>query len=142
MQLDLLDLDENHQIPPPPLSSPPPPPFLPRAKPNFIIVPQRIINIVDIKFDEDPYNVTLYGILSADEYKREIRDVNNALQSCRSTFLDHALMFSGPALLPLIPWAIRSKQRKKERRETMEGCIDEFNRRHPDLTMRWQVSAI
>lgn len=131
--------NDGSSLPPPPPSSLPPPPTTNSSRPGrYIIVPQRVVNLVDIKFEEDPFLVTLHGIMTPDAYKDEIKRVNAALHDARATYIDHALLFSGAALLPLIPWAIRSKRNKKKRRRILEYYVDEFNSRNPSLRMIWQ----
>ena len=79
------------------------------------------------------------GIMNAEEFSQAMMRINDALQHCRSTTVDHALLGMGPALLPLIPWAIRNKQHKKQRRQIMSRCVGDFNRSHSDLFMRWET---
>ena len=110
-----------------------------RKAPKFIIVPQRRINGDDLKFEDDPWLVPLYGLLSAKEYKREIGALNAELIACRATTFDHLLLISGPFMAPLALWFYRNKQRKLKRRAIMEGLVERFNRDHPTLLMRWQT---
>ena len=111
---------------------------------KFIVVPQRQINFgCDIKFEEDPMVVKLGGLMKGDEYAQSICPINDALKECRSTNLDHALLAMGPAMLPLIPWAIRSKQHKQMRRKIIQRCIASFNKTNTlGLTMRWQTRPV
>ena len=115
-----------------------------KADMKFIVVPQRLINFgCDIKFEEDPFQVTLGGLMMGDEYRQSICPINDALKECRSTNLDHALLMMGPAMLPLIPWALRSKQHKQMRRKIMQRCIANFNKTNTlGLTMRWQTRPV
>jgi hypothetical protein len=105
-----------------------------------IIVPLRIINFgSDIKFEEDPFNVTLHEIMDPFDYSNSIRKINEELEKCRASAVDHALLSAGPAMIPLIPWVIRHKMRKNSRRKILAQCIETFNKEHSQLFMRWQV---
>lgn len=105
-----------------------------------LFVPHRVINMgMDIKFEDDAYNVRLNGLMSGEDYSQTVKFINEALLKCRATTVDHALLGMGPMLLPLIPWAIRQKQHKKQRRQIIERCVNDFNSSHPELFMRWQT---
>ena len=105
-----------------------------------IDIPQRSVNMgMDIKFEDDPYNVKLNGIMTADEFIAVVKDINAALLECRATTLDHTLLMMGPTMLPLIPWAIRSKMHKTQRKKIMKRCVESFNHHNPLLVMRWQT---
>ena len=92
---------------------------------------------MDIKFEDDPYLISFNNVMKADDYVREIQIINTSLERCRATKFDQYLLFSGAMLLPLIPWSIRNKKHKKERKEIMTRCVKEFNHKHPKLVMRW-----
>ena len=106
-----------------------------------ITVPQRVINFgVDFKFEEDPYHVLLNGVMSAEDYVAAICPINDALKECRATNLDHALLMAGPAMLPLIPWALRHKSQRQQRRKIMQRAVNQFNLSNTlSLVMRWQT---
>jgi len=105
-----------------------------------IVVQHRTINMgADIKFEEDAMKVQLNGIMTALEYVNAITNINEALHACRATTLDHALLLMGPTMLPLIPWAIRNKQHKNERRQIMRQCVENFNTSFPLLYMKWDT---
>lgn len=107
---------------------------------SVIIVPIRIINFgSDIKFVEDPFNVTLHEMMDPFDYSTSIRKINEELEKCRANAVDHALLSAGPAIIPLIPWVIRDKMRKNLRRKIIAQCIETFNKEHPQLYMRWQI---
>lgn len=111
-----------------------------RSGNEIIICPIRTINGgLDIKFDNDPYNVTLYGILSPDDYTNAMNIINNELLQCRSSNVDAALLMMGPLLIPLIPYAIRQRQSKTLRKRIMKRCVLNFNQQNPDLYMRWDT---
>jgi hypothetical protein len=102
-------------------------------------VPQYTVNINDIKFEEDPFNISLQGLLTKAQYAKTIREINLLLKSCRATSLDHALLVSGTGMLPLIPWAIRKKKRSKKRKALMQTAAENFNAEYPELLMRWET---
>jgi len=107
---------------------------------EIIICPIRTINGgLDIKFDNDPFNITLHGIMSPDDYTNAMNIINNELLQCRSTNVDVALLMMGPILVPLIPYAIRQIQFKKLRRRIMKRCVLEFNQQNSDLYMRYDT---
>jgi len=101
---------------------------------------QYSVNIgMDIKFEEDSFNLDTKGIITKTAYTAAMRQINIDLQACRATTLDKGLFFSGTAMLPLIPWAIRTKKREVKRRKIMLLGVDNFNRENPTLFMRWEV---
>ena len=156
MSHDLLDgySDSTTPLAPPPPPANPPPKLedlgggapgveaaVPKASSKFIAVPQRIVNGgVDFKFEEDPMLVKLGGVMKADDYVQAICPINDALKECRATSVDYALLMMGPAMLPLIPWAYRDKQRKTKRKKIMQRSVMNFNRTNTlNLVMRWQT---
>jgi hypothetical protein len=107
---------------------------------KIICVDYRVVNMgSDIKFEDDPFNVQLFGIMDPLGFSTSMKRINSELERCRASNIDHALLTAGPALLPLIPWAIRQKRRKALRRQVMEKCVEHFNKEHPQLFMRWQT---
>jgi hypothetical protein len=135
-----------------------------------IVCEKREISLgLDIKFEDDPFNVKLHGIkiisinylslsntiyqkqyiyyvtiylkgiMHPSDYTSEMNKINEALKECRSTNVDFALLSMGATMLPLIPFAIRLKKHKKQRKKIMARCVNEFNKEHSDLFMRWQT---
>jgi len=114
-----------------------------QPRPTYIIVDYRTINFgADIKFQDDPFHVSLHGLLTADEYRRAIGSINSALYACRATNLDHALLLMGPSMISLIPWALRTKKHKKQRRSIIQNCVSRFNSDNPNLVMRWETRPV
>jgi hypothetical protein len=108
-------------------------------RPIFIEIPQYTVNINDIKFDEDSFNISLQGLLTKSQYTKCVREINLLLKTCRATNMDHALLMAGPGgLLPLIPWAIRKKKRSAKRKKIMQTFAEQFNSEYPELFMRWE----
>jgi hypothetical protein len=106
----------------------------------MIHVDLRVVNMgMDIKLEDDPFQLQLNGVMKADELVSEIQIINRELETCRATSVDQALLLMGPMMLPLIPYAIRKKAATKKRRKIMEMCVRNFNNRHPDLLMRWMT---
>lgn len=133
----------NDNVPTDSDSTPPPVPTTSSRGPQYIIVDVRYINMgADIKFNDDPFSTQLHGIMTADEFRRAIGSINNALYPCRATTLDHALLMMGPAMLPLIPWAIRSKKHKKQRKNIIKTAVSQFNSQNPHLSMRWDTKPL
>jgi hypothetical protein len=111
--------------------------------PDIIAVPMRHVNMgFDIKFEEDPFNVKLHGIITPREYTNVIAMINKALEDCRQSPTDQSLFFMGPALLPLIPWVMRNKKLKDMRRKIMKRVVGDFNNNYVHLTMRWQTRPL
>ena len=132
------DSDGTPRIAPPPIQVPRSAYGTPLV--TRIEVEQRFINFgQDLKFEDDPFNVTLHGLMKSEEYRIAITKINDELKECRATSLDHTLLAMGPLMLPLIPWAIRNKMNKKKRKKIMESCMMEFNKEYPHLYMRWET---
>jgi hypothetical protein len=112
------------------------------VKPKIVCidVPSRYVNGgLDIKFEEDPFNVPLHGIMTAGDYEASIRDLNERLVECRASKVDFALIGMSPLLLPLVYFALRSKKQKKLRRSIIRQFVVDFNRQYPHLVMRWST---
>lgn len=115
-----------------------------KSAPSFlrarcIICEARYINGgMDIKFEADPFNTTLHGILGADEYSAAMDDLNDRMRQCRSSYVDKSLLIAGPLLFPLIPFALRKKAKSKLRRRIITRFVNDFNRQYTGLLMRWQ----
>eukprot|EP00750_Incisomonas_marina_P001144 INCI10947.1.p1 GENE.INCI10947.1~~INCI10947.1.p1 ORF type:complete len:174 (-),score=29.92 INCI10947.1:417-938(-) len=86
-----------------------------------VVVPAYAINGgADIKWESDPCDLDLKGILSPQEYFTAITTLNEAVSHARAKPIDTVLAVSaGFLLLPLIPWAIRHrKHRTKHKKNT------------------------
>lgn len=103
-----------------------------------IVVPQRTVNGgFDFKFEVDPYNVKLHGLMTAAEYTTAISTINDYIKPARQTSGDTALILMGPLLLPLAVWGVRHSKLMKKRKRLLNVCIENFNNLHPTLYMRW-----
>ena len=103
-----------------------------------IVVPQKAIQGgTDCKFISDPYRLELHGMMSPEEYTSSIEQVNKRLKKARATFIDGALLVTGPLLVPLMLWGIRHRGQVKKRKRKLKKAILEFNAQYPHLLMRW-----
>ena len=105
---------------------------------RMIRVPQRAIQGgLETKFDPDPYGIALRGLLTPPQYTAAISALNHTIHPARSNNLDAALLATGPLILPLAIWGVRHRGQVKKRKRLLLRGIDDFNRSHPDLLMRW-----
>eukprot|EP00934_Nitzschia_sp_Nitz4_P006896 Nitzschia sp. Nitz4//scaffold252_size28738//5120//5725//NITZ4_008093-RA/size28738-processed-gene-0.24-mRNA-1//-1//CDS//3329544257//6886//frame0 len=103
-----------------------------------IIVPDRMIQGgMDAKFEADPYDVSLHGILTSTEYTQVIEDVNRRLKPSRSGVVDKALLATGVLMVPLALWGVRHSNQKRRRKRLLQSAIQEFHAQYPHLLMRW-----
>ena len=105
---------------------------------RMIRVPQRVIQGgLEAKFDPDPYGLALHGLLNPPQYTAAVSALNRALHPARSNNLDAALLATGMLILPLAVWGVRHRGQMKKRKRLLLRGIDDFNRSHPELLMRW-----
>lgn len=103
-----------------------------------IVVPQRVINGgFDFKFEADPYNVNLRGFMSQEEYTDVITALNDTIAPARSKAADTILLASGVLMVPLAIWGARHRMLTKRRKKLLQQYIQDFNRNHASLHMRW-----
>lgn len=103
-----------------------------------IVVPQRPIQGgFDVKFEADPYDVDLKGILTNEQYTDAITSINDKLRPSRSGAIDKALLGVGVLLVPLALWGIRHSNQNRRRKRLLKQAIDDFNSSNPTLLMRW-----
>lgn len=103
-----------------------------------IIVPSRAVNGgFDFKFETDPYDVKLHGIMTATQYTDTMQQFNDQLKPSRSKKLDSALLATGVLMVPLAVWGVRHGYLTKKRKRLMKAHIENFNARNPALYMRW-----
>jgi len=90
------------------------------------------------KFEEDPYDVELNGIMTNEEYTAAIAAINKRIRKARPGKVDGALLATAPLLLfPLAIWGVRHSRQMKKRKRFLNQGIDEFNAANPTLLMRW-----
>lgn len=89
------------------------------------------------KFEEDPYDVELRGILTADEYRAAVAGINRRIKKARPGKADGALLAAGALMVPLVIWGVRRSRQMKKRKRYLNRGIDEFNAANPTLLMRW-----
>lgn len=103
-----------------------------------ILVPQRSVGGgLALKFETDPYNLRLYGLLSAQDYTDAMTSINDKLRPSRAGKIDAVLLATGPLMIPLGVWGIRHSIQVKKRKRLLRDAIQSFNALHPELFMRW-----
>ncbi|KAL9183435.1 hypothetical protein ACHAXT_004291 [Thalassiosira profunda] len=104
-----------------------------RPKRKVIYVPDYSCNGgLDTKFNHFARHARpshLHNLLTADEYEREIRTLNDKIKKTRANAIDKTLLATGPLMVPLAFWGMRhGRQVKRKRKLIEEGCW-EFNER-------------
>ena len=89
------------------------------------------------KFEDDPYDVALHGIMTNDEFSAAIQAINNLIKKARPGKVDGALLAAGPLMVPLMVWGVRHSSQMKKRKKQLHIGIAEFNANNPTLYMRW-----
>jgi len=108
-----------------------------------IVVPQRQVNGgFDLKFESDPYNMNLRGLLTEAEYTKLIDRLNDYIKPARATSLDAGLLATGMLMVPLALWGVRHKHQTRKRKRLLQDFIYEFNAHHRSLIMRWHRKPI
>jgi hypothetical protein len=103
-----------------------------------IIVPQRQVQGgFDFKFETDPYDVKLHGIMTQQQYTTVISAVNKRLKRARAGTIDGVLLVTGPLMLPLVVWGIRHRNQTRRRKQLLKKATEEFHLQNPALLMRW-----
>jgi hypothetical protein len=103
-----------------------------------IIVPQRQVQGgFDFKFETDPYDVKLHGIMTHQQYTTVISAVNKRLKRARAGAIDGVLLVTGPLILPLAVWGIRHRNQTRRRKQLLKKATEEFHLQNPALLMRW-----
>mmetsp|Transcript_28838 Transcript_28838/g.29254 ORF Transcript_28838/g.29254 Transcript_28838/m.29254 type:complete len:177 (+) Transcript_28838:80-610(+) len=92
---------------------------------------------LDYKFETDPYNSELHGLLTVEQYTDAIENLNKKLRPCRAGAIDGALLITGPLLVPLALWGVRHCYQTKKRKRLLKEGIREFNIQYQELLMRW-----
>jgi hypothetical protein len=99
----------------------------------------RFVLLIDSKFETDPYDVKLHGLMTPEQYTEAIENLNDKLRRSRAGKVDAALLAAAPLALltPLVVWGVRHRGRMKRRKRLLKEAIDEFNMRYPAMLMRW-----
>jgi hypothetical protein len=92
---------------------------------------------MEFKFEPDPYDVKLHGILSPEDYTETIDFINRKIKPARANSIDGMLLATGPLLVPLALWGVRHGWQVKKRKRLLQDAIREFNETHPHHWMRW-----
>ena len=85
---------------------------------------------MDQKLDSNypfPKFSNIAKVLPKKEFVRFIEEINEELQKNRANGIDGALLGAGPALLPLIPFVMRKKERAAKNRQIYEKAVLKFN---------------
>lgn len=114
-------------------------PASPQTYNNFrLVVPKRIVQGgFDEKFEDDPYNMDLKGIISFVDYKSAIGKINERIKPARSKKIDGVLLATSILMVPLPVWGARRFRQAKSRKKLLLEAIREFNADYPTLYMRW-----
>jgi hypothetical protein len=108
---------------------------------NRICVPQRTIQGgFDVKFETDPHDIDLKGIMTREQYTDAMTSLNDRLRPSRSGVIDKALLITGPLLVPLALWGFRHSNQTRRRKRLLKKAIEDFNVQNPALLMRWNRS--
>lgn len=91
----------------------------------------------DEKFETDPYNIDLLGLMTVQEYTNAISVLNEKMKAARSKSVDTALLATGVLMVPLALWGVRHGLQQKKRKKLLLDGIENFNFQHPYLFMRW-----
>ena len=88
----------------------------------------------------------LHGLLTTEEYEREITTLNDKIKKARAKSLDVALLASGVLMVPLALWGVRHGKQVKRKRNLIEVGVWEFNQRMSmdgrNLQMIWNRSKV
>ena len=121
-----------------------------KPKTKRIYVPAYSCNGgMDTKFNPHPRHAKpsdLHGILTAEEYAREISTLNDKIKKARSTSVDIALLALGPLMIPLALWGVRHGKQDKRKRTLIEEHVWDFNQRMAmdkrNIQMIWNRSKV
>ena len=89
------------------------------------------------KFETDPYDVELHGLMTSEQYTEAMENLNKKLRPSRAGAIDGALLVTGPLLVPLTLWGVRHRNQTKRRKRLLKEGIHEFNMQYQELVMRW-----
>ena len=121
-----------------------------KPKRKVIYVPTYSCNGgLDTKFNQFARHARpshLHGLLTTEEYKREITTLNDKIKNARAKSLDVALLASGALMVPLALWGVRHGKQVKKKRHLIEVGVSEFNQRMSmdgrNLQMIWNRSKV
>ena len=95
---------------------------------------------LDFKFETDPYDINLHGLLTPEQYTEVMENLNKKLRPSRAGTIDGILLVTGPLLVPLALWGVRHRGQTKKRKRLLKQGIHEFNMQYQELSMRWNRS--
>lgn len=107
-----------------------------------IVVPEYMVNAgYDIKFESDPSDMDLKGIMTPNQFFKTITILNEALSHARAKPVDFFLL-STSTLIPfaLIAWAVRHRKHRKKHKKILVDFLKRFNDTHASrgIRMRWR----
>jgi hypothetical protein len=105
--------------------------------PSISLIISSFSLYTDFKFETDPYDVELHGLMSPEQYTEAIENLNEKLRPSRSGKVDGALLATGPLLVPLALWGVRHRNQTRRRKKLLSEGIHEFNMQYQELIMRW-----
>ena len=107
-----------------------------------IVIPEFMVNGgSDVKWEPDPCDIDLKGIVTPTEYFEEITAINSACAHARAKPVDLALAIgSGFCPLLLIPWGIRHRKMRTKHKKILVEQMRLFNNKFVDrgVRMRWR----
>lgn len=104
----------------------------------FWLILSSIFFLADSKFEIDPYDVELHGLMSPDQYTEAIENLNEKMRKSRAGMVDGVLLATGAlVMVPMVIWGVRHRSRTKKRKKLLKEGIHDFNTRYPELMMRW-----
>ena len=111
-----------------------------------IVIPEYMVNAgYDVKFEADPCELDLKGIISPDDYFAAITQLNEAISHARAKPIDFLLLATS-TILPfgLIAWAVRHRQHKTKHKKILLAELRRFNDAHvaEGLRLRWRRKPV
>lgn len=100
------------------------------------IIPYYKINYgYDIKFDTNPLD--LNSLMTINEYKYVITNINNSIKPARKNKIDLVLLILSPLIIPIIPLFIRQYYKNIRHETLLLKSLKEFNETHSNLILHW-----
>merc|ERR1712232_1032154 len=119
-----------------------------KPKRKVIVVPTYSCNGgLDTKFNPHSRYArpsSLHNLLTPDEYEVAIQTLNDKVKRSRAKKIDYILLGTGPLLVPLAIWGARHSRQVKQRRESIQEGVRDFNERMQfegkNVKMEWNRS--
>eukprot|EP00750_Incisomonas_marina_P032620 INCI9242.1.p1 GENE.INCI9242.1~~INCI9242.1.p1 ORF type:complete len:191 (-),score=36.27 INCI9242.1:75-647(-) len=111
-----------------------------------ISVPEYMCNAgYDIKFEADPCEMDLKGILPPQEYFQQISALNEALSHARAKPVDFLLLGTCTVMpFALIAWAVRHRKHRSKHKKILVDFMKRFNDSYLEkgVRMRWRRKPV